>query len=104
MALALYVHYTYTRQVRPTFDPAKSAANLRKHGVPLSAGDGVLYDSLAPTVEDVTVEVERRFATLGLNAFGMLMVVAFTYRGDDVRLISVRNATPKERRTDEKGL
>ena len=102
--LAGYVYYAYNCRVRPKFDPAKNAANLRKHGVPLSAGDGVLYDPLALTVEDVTAEGERRFVTLGLNAFGMLMVVVFTYRGDDVRLIFVRNATPKERRTYEKAL
>ena len=88
----------------PTFDPAKNAANLRKHGVPLSDGDGVLSDPLALTVEDDAVDAERRFVTIGLNAFGALMVVVFSHRDDDIRLISVRRATPKERRTYEKGI
>jgi uncharacterized DUF497 family protein len=35
----------------PTFDPAKNAANVLKHGVSLSEGDGVLNDPLARTVE-----------------------------------------------------
>jgi len=33
--------------VESSFDPKKNAANLRKHGVPLSEGDGVLNDPLA---------------------------------------------------------
>jgi uncharacterized DUF497 family protein len=88
----------------PTFDPAKNAANVRKHGVPLADGDGVLNDPLAITVEDHTAAAERRFVTIGLNSFGVLMVVVFSYRGDDVRLISVRKATSRERRTYEKGI
>jgi hypothetical protein len=91
----------------PTFDPAKNAANLLKHGVFLSDGDGVLNDPLARTMEDDSddsADSERRFVTVGLNSFGVLMVVVFSHRSDDVRLISVRRATPKERRTYEKGI
>lgn len=88
----------------PTFDPKKNAANLRKHGVPLSDGDGVLNDPLALTAEDEAVDSERRFVSIGLNAFGSLMVVVFSCRDDDVRYISVRKATPKERRTYEEGI
>jgi uncharacterized protein len=88
----------------PTFDPKKNAANLRKHGVPLSDGDGVLNDPLALTVEDDAADSERRFVSIGLNSFGSLMVVVFSHRDDDVRYISVRNATPKERRAYEKGI
>ena len=88
----------------PTFDPAKNAANLRKHGVSLSDGDGVLNDPLALTAEDTSIDAEQRFVTIGLNSFGVLMVVVFAHREDDLRIISVRRATPKERRTYEKGI
>jgi uncharacterized protein len=88
----------------PTFDPKKNAANLRKHGVPLSDGDGVLNDPLALTVEDDGADSERRFVSIGLNSFGSLLVVVFSHRDDDVWYISVRNATPKERRAYEKGI
>lgn len=90
--------------MRVIYDPAKNAANLRKHGVSLADGEGVLSDPFAITVEDEAVDGEQRFVTLGANPFGDLMVVVYTYRGDDVRLISVRNAEPKERRTYEKGI
>ena len=36
--------------------------------------------------------------------FGSLMVVVHAPAGDDVRIISVRNADPKERRNYEKGV
>ena len=86
------------------FDPKKDAANLKKHGVSLSDGDGVLNDPLALTVEDEAAEGERRFVTIGMNVFGSLMVVVHAPRGEGVRVISVRKADPKERRNYEKGV
>ena len=86
------------------FDPKKDAANVRKHGVSLSEGDGVLNDPLALTVEDDLAEGEQRFVTIGMNAFGSLMVVVRSYRGSGSRIISVRKADPKERRNYEKGV
>ena len=86
------------------FDPKKDAANVKKHNVSLSDGDGVLNDPLALTVEDKTAEGEQRFVTIGMNVFGALMVVVHTPSGDDVRIISVRRADPKERRNYEEGL
>jgi uncharacterized DUF497 family protein len=86
------------------FDPKKGAANLRKHGVSLAEGDGVLNDPLALTVEDKTADGEHRFVTIGTNVFGSLMVVVHTPRGGDLRIISVRKADPKERRNYEKGV
>ena len=86
------------------FDPKKNAINLRKHGVSLSEGDGVLNDPLAVTVGDTSAGGEQRFATIGTNTFGSLMVVVWTYRRDGTRMISVRKAEPKERRAYEKGI
>jgi uncharacterized DUF497 family protein len=87
-----------------TFDPRKNAANLKKHGISLVEGDGVLSDPLAATIEDESAEGEQRFITLGANVFGSLRVVVWTPRADDLRIISVRKPTPKERRTYEKGI
>jgi uncharacterized DUF497 family protein len=73
--------------VSANFDPKKNAANIKKHGVPLSGGDGVLSDPLALTVEDDSAEGEQRFVTIGLNLF-----------------ISVRKPDPRERRNYEEGV
>ncbi|HZM33792.1 MAG TPA: BrnT family toxin [Burkholderiales bacterium] len=86
------------------FDPKKDAANIRKHGVSLSEGDGVLSDPLALTVEDDSSEGEQRFVTIGMNLFGNLMVVVHTPRRDGPRVISVRKPDPRERRNYEKGV
>ena len=65
--------------VESNFDPKKNAINLRKHGVSLAEGDGVLNDPLALTIEDDSAQGERRFVSIGMNTFGRLMVVAYTY-------------------------
>jgi uncharacterized DUF497 family protein len=83
------------------FDPDKNAANLAKHGVSLSEGDGVLNDPLALTVEDKRVEGEQRWQTIGANIFGTLLVVVWTRRGETERIISVRKPEAKERKDYE---
>lgn len=85
----------------PEFDPKKNAINIGKHGLSLSAGDGVLLDPSGITIEDDTAKGEYRWITTGANVFGEIMVVVWTDRHGDARLISVRKATPKERRTYE---
>jgi uncharacterized DUF497 family protein len=88
----------------PEFDPEKNAANIAKHGVSLADGDGVLLDPLAVTIEDSAALDEKRWITVGANSLGLLMVVVWTERSEEIRLISVRPATPKERRAYEKGI
>jgi uncharacterized DUF497 family protein len=90
--------------MNPEFDPEKNAANIAKHGVSLADGDGVLLDPLAVTIEDSAAVDELRWITVGANSLGLLMVVVWTERGEEIRLISVRLATPKERRAYEKGI
>ena len=87
-----------------TFDPTKNAANLRKHGLSLSEGDGVLNDPLALTTEDTEGEGEQRFVSIGCNVFGQLRVVVYSDEGEGVRIISVRKPGPKEVRAYEKGV
>lgn len=79
-------------------DPAKAAENLKKHGVSFSDAEGVLYDPLALTVEDPDAEGERRFISIGLGSAGELLLVIYTERADEYRLISARRPTRKERK------
>jgi len=87
--------------VAAEFDPKKNAENLKKHGVSLSEGDGVLTDPLAVTIEDRSAIGEQRFITIGTNIFGSVMVVVWAPRRDSTRTISVRKAEPSERRDYE---
>src|SRR5437867_1593106 len=45
---------------------------------------------------------ERRFITVGYSARGRLLVVSHTERGEVLRIISARLATPRERKRHEK--
>jgi uncharacterized DUF497 family protein len=90
--------------MRALWDPGKAAANLAKHGVHFSDAELVLYDPHAVTVEDEAAEGEQRLVTIGLDAVGRVVLVVYTFRGEDVRLISARPATRRERRTYEEGI
>ena len=82
-------------------DPAKAASNLRKHGVSFADAEGVFQDPLAVTVEDPDAEGEQRFISIGLGSAGELLVVVWTERDDQCRVISARRATRKERKQYE---
>jgi len=84
--------------VRFRYDPAKAAANLTKHKVSFADAEGVFQDPLAVTVEDPDAGGERRFVAVGLGSAGELLVVAYSERDDECRLISARRATRKERK------
>jgi len=86
------------------WDPAKATANLKKHGVEFADAVGVFDDPGAITIEDPDSQGEQRFLSIGLDVLGRLIVVAYTYRGDDLRLISARKATRKEISVYEKGI
>jgi len=87
--------------VRFSPDAAKAASNLRKHGVSFADAEGVLQDPLGVTVEDPDAEGEQRFVSIGLGSAGELLVVVWTERDDECRVISARRATRKERRQYE---
>ena len=82
-------------------DPAKAAANLRKHGVAFADAEGVLADPLGVTVEDPDAVGERRFVTIGLGNAGEVLVLVWTDRDGDCRPISARRPTRKERKLYE---
>jgi uncharacterized DUF497 family protein len=84
------------------FDPAKNHENIRAHQIDLVDVDDVFFDPFALTREDRDHD-EARFVTLGMDGFGRLLVVAYTYRGEDIRAISARRAEPHERRLYEEG-
>jgi len=90
----------YTATVEYEWDPAKAAANLRKHGVDFADATSVLSDPLAATRDDDHPSELRRL-TLGVDALGRLLVVCYVRRGTKVRIISARKATPHERRQYE---
>ncbi|HLQ26569.1 MAG TPA: BrnT family toxin [Acidiferrobacterales bacterium] len=82
--------------MRFQFDPKKAATNLKKHGVSFADVEGVFLDPLAIHREDPDAEDEERFIAVGIGSAGGILVVVYTLRGDEIRLISARRATRKE--------
>ena len=78
----------------------KAAANLRKHGIDFADAVSVFSDDLAITIPDERFD-EERFITIGIDAFGRVLVVVYTMRGDEIRLISARKATRREQQQYE---
>ncbi len=50
---------------------------------------------------DARFEAEERFLVVGSDYFGRVLVIAFTYREERIRIISARRATSRERRQYE---
>jgi len=87
--------------MRVVWDIKKVEANIRNHGIEFSHASTVLDDLLAVTIED-TRHGEQRFVTIGADILGRVLVVVYAYSGEEeIRLISARRATPKERRVYE---
>ncbi len=82
--------------MRFQFDPKKAATNLKKHRVSFADAEGVFLDPLAIHREDPDTENEERFIALGMGSAGGILVVVYTLRDDEIRLISARRATRKE--------
>jgi uncharacterized DUF497 family protein len=89
--------------VTVVWDPGKLESKIGKHGVGFAEATLVLEDPAAITVvDDESDPLEQRFVTLGADAAGRIPVVVYTWRGDDIRLISARRAEPHERKEYEK--
>ncbi|MBW3565574.1 MAG: BrnT family toxin [Acidobacteria bacterium] len=84
------------------WDPQKDVANQSKHEVMFSEAASVFADPLAWTIPDPDhSESEYRYFTT--TSERRLVIVAHTYRGDTIRIISARRATRRERKVYEEG-
>lgn len=90
--------------MRYQWDPAKAKENIRRHKIDFADVVGVFEDELAITIEDPDAEGEQRFVTIGLDKLGRLVVVVYTYRGEEIRLISARKANKGEEKQYAPGI
>jgi hypothetical protein len=80
----------------------KAARNLAKHGVSFKEAETVFGDPLGRIVTDPRhSEEEERYVLLGLSHRQRMLAVMFTERDEQVRIISARQATRRERRDYE---
>jgi uncharacterized DUF497 family protein len=95
--------------VRFEWDDKKNASNLSKHGVRFETAARIFIDPWFVMEEDRVVEGEMRWRTIGEVDGEMLLLVIHLLRDDEddqetIRIISAREAAPKERRRYESGL
>ena len=84
------------------WDSRKAEANLRKHGVSFEEAQTVFTDPLSITLPDPDhSEDEERFIDIGMSDNRRVLVVVYTERGQSIRLITARKATPAERKQYE---
>jgi hypothetical protein len=80
------------------WDPEKARLNLRKHGVSFREAVGVFGDPLSVTYDDPDHSwEEQRRLTVGTARSGRLLIVSHTDRAGNIRIISARKVTRKER-------
>jgi hypothetical protein len=84
------------------WDPSKAKANQKKHGIVFEQASTIFLDTRMIVVFDSEhSENEDRWATIGIDGNGALLVVVHTYMQLDadscrIRIISARKATRKE--------
>ncbi len=81
------------------WDPAKAAANTKKHGVSFEEAQSVFYDEFAVQFfDDDHSGDEERFLLLGMSTGARLLLVCYCERdaGNIIRIISARKATKRE--------
>jgi uncharacterized protein len=82
------------------WDKTKALENKVKHGISFSDTFAVFEDPNAVTVDDFRQD-EQRYVTIGMDAFGRILVVVYTWRDDNIRIISARKAVRHEVRQYE---
>jgi len=88
---------TYNIKVEIEWDSKKAISNLKKHGIDFADAVTVLEDERAMTISEDYPD-EERFITIGMDSFGRILVIVYTWRGTRIRMISARKATAKETR------
>ena len=77
------------------YDSKKSQINKTKHGIDFEEAKALFEDSASLVIPAKSVEDEERYALIGrLNE--KCYIAIFTYRGEKIRLISVRRCRKKE--------
>ncbi len=82
------------------WDEEKAWRNELKHGVTFEEARTIFNDPFAMTISDPDhSDEEERWLDIGLSTNGRLLVVWYTERGDNIRIIGCRRATKAEMRT-----
>jgi len=91
-------------KLRFEWDEEKAKANLKKHRVSFDEATTVFIDPFSITIRDSDHSVdEQRYIDLGSSDKCRVLVVVYTERGSNIRIISCRKAASLERKLYEEG-
>jgi uncharacterized DUF497 family protein len=86
------------------WDAEKAQANETNHGVTFDEAQTIFDDPFIAIAQDpIHSSSEGRFLAVGESVRRRVLVVSFTERTDNIRVISARVATARERKMYEKG-
>lgn len=86
------------------WDEKKARENWRKHRVRFEEAKTVFFDPRTVTITDPEHSTnEDRFIDIGTSSSGRVLVVMYTERGEQIRLISSRKASAREREVYNEG-
>ena len=77
------------------WDKSKAKKNQSKHGISFADTFALFDDPNAVTIGDFR-SGEQRHVTIGMDAFGRILVLVYTWREDNIRIISARRAVRYE--------
>jgi uncharacterized protein len=90
--------------MRFEWDENKAESNFLKHGIQFEEAVTVFADPYLLFTEDSShSQGEEREWAIGETEDGSLVVVVFTMRGEQIRIISARKATKRECQQYESG-
>ncbi|HEX5717593.1 MAG TPA: BrnT family toxin [Thermoanaerobaculia bacterium] len=85
------------------WDEVKADENLRKHAISFEEAIDVFLDPFSITRFDPDhSNDEHRYVDVGLSARSGVLVVVYTERAGNIRIISCRKAAPAEQRQYER--
>jgi uncharacterized protein len=87
------------------WDNNKASSNAFKHGITFEEAVTVFADPYLLFTEDARhSHGEEREWAIGESENGLILVVVFTMRDEQIRIISARQATKQERQRYESGI
>ncbi len=90
----MYIHFEWNSD--------KAKTNLQKHGITFEEAKSVFYDDYARIKDDPShSHSEFRYIIQGLSLTNKLLVISFTERNKNIRIINARKATKSERKQYE---
>ena len=80
------------------WDTNKAIANWKKHRVTFTEAMQIFFDDLSSTIADEEhSDSEKRFVTIGESKRNRILVVSHTEEESEIRIISARVASKREK-------